>query len=72
MQLSMFAQADNGAGAMGGLIVLLIVIFLYFLPFFVALMRSHKNAAAIFVLNLLLGWTFIGWVIALVWAFTKS
>ncbi len=72
MQLSMFAQADNGAGAMGGLIVLLIVTFLYFLPCFVALMRSHKNAAAIFVLNLLLGWTFIGWVIALVWAFTKS
>lgn len=41
---------------------------LYFLPTLVAGMRGHRNQDAICVLNLLLGWTFIGWVIALVWA----
>ena len=43
----------------------------YFLPFIVALWRSHRQSAAIFVLNLLLGWTFIGWAVALVWAVTR-
>jgi Superinfection immunity protein len=41
---------------------------IFFLPALVALRRNHPNAAAILALNLLLGWTFLGWVIALVWA----
>ena len=41
-----------------------------FLPVSVAVKRGHPNAAAIFILNLLLGWTFLGWVAALVWSFT--
>jgi hypothetical protein len=40
-------------------------------PWLIALTRGHHNLAAIFLLNLLLGWTFIGWVAALVWAFTN-
>jgi hypothetical protein len=40
------------------------------LPTIVAGQRGHQNTAAIAVLNLLLGWTFIVWVIALVWAMT--
>jgi hypothetical protein len=43
----------------------------YFIPAGVAGMRDHHNSIAIFVLNLLLGWTFVGWVIALVWACTE-
>lgn len=45
-----------------------LVISFYFLGFLVALKREHKDAIAIFALNLLTGWTFIGWVISLVWA----
>jgi Superinfection immunity protein len=41
---------------------------LYFLPSIIALARSKRDAVSIFVLNLFLGWTAIGWVIALVWA----
>jgi len=41
---------------------------LYFLPSIIAVARSKRDTTAIFVLNLLLGWTAIGWVIALVWA----
>ncbi|WP_329743499.1 superinfection immunity protein [Dyella sp. A6] len=42
---------------------------IYFLPAIVATSRKHPNATAICVLDLLLGWTLLGWVIALVWAF---
>lgn len=41
---------------------------LYFLPAILALARSKRDTTSIFLLNLLLGWTAIGWVIALVWA----
>ncbi|HTS59049.1 MAG TPA: superinfection immunity protein [Terriglobales bacterium] len=40
----------------------------YFLPSIVAFARSKRDSVSIFVLNLLLGWTAIGWVIALVWS----
>ena len=43
---------------------------IYFVPTIVAMVREHHNRVAIIVLNLLVGWTIIGWVIALVWAFT--
>src|SRR5262245_55278826 len=42
---------------------------LYFLPTIIASIRRHRNRMAIGALNLLLGWTVIGWVAALVWAF---
>ena len=50
------------------IVFILIGIGVYFLPSFVAGGRQKENVGAIVVLNLFLGWTFIGWVIALVWA----
>ena len=41
---------------------------LYFLPAIVALMRERHDKLSIFLLNLFLGWSLIGWIIALVWA----
>lgn len=43
---------------------------LYFLPWLVARGRDHHQAGAIAMLNLLLGWTVLGWVAALIWACT--
>ena len=40
----------------------------YFGPTIVAITRTKRNTAAIFVTNLFLGWTAIGWVVALVWS----
>ncbi len=40
----------------------------YMLPFAVALWRSHPAMTKVFFVNLLLGWTIIGWVVALIWA----
>jgi hypothetical protein len=48
------------------LILSLIGFGIYFLPFFIG--HKKRNGGAIFVLNLCLGWTLIGWVVALVWA----
>ena len=57
---------------LGGLVFVILVfavcVYLYFIPTIVANKRGRKNKGAIFVLNLLLGWSFVGWVVALVWA----
>lgn len=55
-----------------GLVVLIILLFVYFLPTFVASKRNHKNTTPIFVLNLFLGWSFVVWVIVLAWAFING
>jgi T4 superinfection immunity protein/SH3 domain-containing protein len=49
-------------------LVLLILLVLYFLPTIVAAASNKRKTGAIFVLNLLLGWTLLGWVGSLVWA----
>jgi len=51
-----------------GLSIFVALTVLYFIPSAVGM--NKRNAKAIFVLNLFLGWTLIGWVIALVWACT--
>ena len=38
---------------------------IYFLPAIIAVRRKCRSDAAIFVLNLLLGWTVFGWFAAL-------
>lgn len=54
------------------LVILVLACAFYLFPTFVAACRGHHNTMAIFVLNLLLGWTLLGWVVALVWACTAS
>jgi hypothetical protein len=41
---------------------------MYFLPSIIAVIRSKRDLLSIFLLNFFLGWTMIGWIIALVWA----
>ena len=52
--------------------VIFVAVAIYFLPTFVAMIRhkrkGHRNENAIVIVNLFLGWTFIGWVVALAWA----
>jgi hypothetical protein len=54
-------------------VAIFVIIFwaLYFVPILVARRRQHETIAGIAALNILLGWTFIGWVVALVWALSK-
>lgn len=51
-----------------GLIVAAVM--LYLAPTFVAMMRGARNIGSIAVINILLGWLFIPWVIALAMAFS--
>ena len=53
-----------------GLIIIGVLFFVYFIPSFVA--HNKRNAQAIFVLNLLLGWTIICWIGALIWAMVEK
>jgi cyanate permease len=60
------------AGILFGPLILMAFIFAYLLPSLVAFIRNHRNFLAIAVLQILLGWTGVVWLIALVWAFTKD
>jgi uncharacterized membrane protein YqaE (UPF0057 family) len=41
---------------------------LYFLPTVVAMFRGIKTPQGPILLNILLGWTILGWIAALIWA----
>jgi hypothetical protein len=66
----------EAAGAV--MIVMLMVLvsacglLLYLLPAIIAYSRGHPDTVAITALTILLGWSFIGWVVALVWSLKDS
>ena len=45
-----------------------IIVVAYVVPTIISISRKHPNNGSICVVNLLLGWTIIGWIIALAWA----
>jgi hypothetical protein len=56
----------------GGLVTSFVVgVCLYFLPTIIAVSRKVRNQGSIAVINFFLGWTLIGWVIALAMAFRR-
>lgn len=53
---------------MTGFSVFLVLLALYLLPSIIAVSRNNRNCVALICLNVLLGWTLLGWVGALVWS----
>jgi hypothetical protein len=51
-----------------GFVMLPIAVALYLLPSGVAIARNHNRRRSIFLLNILLGWTVMGWLVPIVWA----
>ncbi len=45
---------------------------IYFIPGIIASIRRHRNSVPIGILNFFLGWTIIGWIATLAWAFSKD
>lgn len=56
------------------LVVLLILVvgLAYMAPTLIAAKRCHRNLGSIAVINILLGWSLLGWVIALAWSFSAN
>jgi hypothetical protein len=50
----------------------IVIFLLYFLPVFVAALRSKAHPGGVVVVDLLLGWTVIGWIVALAMAASGS
>jgi len=44
-------------------------IVVYILPTIIASQRRHRSTAGIAIVNLLFGWTVLGWIAAFIWAF---
>lgn len=63
-------RTDDVLASLLAFALLVVALAVYSVPAVVAYSREHPNANAIAVLTLLLGWTFLGWVAALVWAST--
>jgi len=57
-----------GVGTLCGLAVASFLLWVYFLPSVIAHRRSHPQKTPILLINVLLSFTVLGWVVALVWA----
>ena len=53
-------------------IIFIIFIALYFLPYLIAKLRKIKNSTSVFWLNLFLGWTVVGYFVLLFYAALTS
>jgi hypothetical protein len=66
----------NASGYFGisfaGIMMIGIGIVAYFIPGIIAGVRRHRKASLIFLVNLFLGWSVLGWIFALVWAFRAN
>ena len=52
-----------------GLLIILLALAVYFLPSVIAGMRGKANGSVgVFVVNLCLGWSVVGWFVAFIWA----
>jgi hypothetical protein len=50
------------------LLMALVFLALWLLPILIAAVRKHPNLTPIIILLVCLGWTYLGWVAALIWA----
>ena len=49
-------------------LLMVLAVALYFMPTFIAGYRHHNSFVLIVLLNVLFGWTMLGWVLLLVWS----
>jgi hypothetical protein len=62
------SSSTDAGNAFLGFLFLVGGVALYFLPTLIAMGRGNLNKGAVFVIDLFLGWSVIGWVVALAMA----
>ncbi|MCY1396642.1 Superinfection immunity protein [compost metagenome] len=63
------ASGLNGFGKLISMLFFLVAPLLYLLPTIEAILKKHRRVVPIALVNVLLGWSLIGWVVAYVWSF---
>lgn len=61
-----------GSNEIQAIFIMLVFCVFYIIPSLIAHSRKAKRLPGIIVLNLLLGWTLLGWVGALIWAVSDN
>lgn len=51
-----------------GIVALFLLIAWYFIPSLIAWEKAKAGKVSILIVNIFLGWTVIGWIVALAWA----
>jgi uncharacterized membrane protein len=57
---------ENNDFTVGKLMAGILLLFVYFIPALIS--RDKKDFKKILIINLLTGWTILGWLIVMVWA----
>ena len=70
--LSPVAMGTNQIAQGAAVLLAVVVLLVYFGPALIAYKAGHANTTGVALLNLFLGWTLLGWVVALVWACSRQ
>lgn len=66
--MAVILGASTGAAVVVVVVMIVVGLGLYFLPTIIGANRKVVNIGSVFAINLLLGWTLIGWAVALAMA----
>ena len=69
--LAAVGSGNNTAAAICTGLLFIVAPILYFLPSIEAKLNESDNLMSVLMVNLFLGWTLVGWVVALAWAHKK-
>lgn len=58
--------------SLAAILVLLFMLAVYLIPTIIAFTRGHASKWGIGVLNIVLGWSLVFWVVALIWSLSNK
>lgn len=58
--------------SLAAILVMLFVLAVYLIPTIIAFTRGHASKWGIGVLNIVLGWSLVFWVVALIWSLSNK
>lgn len=58
--------------SLAAILVMLFILTVYLIPTIIAFSRGHASKWGIGVLNIVLGWSLVFWVVALIWSLSNK